>query len=34
MGRKVSEISIIPFSKYDDVMGGLLPSEAQFYSND
>lgn len=34
MGKRRSEISIIPFNKNDDLSGGLLPSEIQFYSHD
>lgn len=32
MGRKRSEISMTPFNQSEDVLGGLLPVEAQFYS--
>lgn len=31
MGRKRSEISIIPFNQTTDAMGAFLTTEAQFY---
>lgn len=34
MGRKRSEIAIIPFSKNDELVGGLLPGEVLFYLQD
>lgn len=34
MGRKRSEISIIPFNQTTDAMAVLLPTEAQFYLHD
>jgi hypothetical protein len=34
MGRRRSEISIIPFNQNNETMGGLLNSEAQFYAHD
>ena len=34
MGRKRSEIAIVPFNKNDEFAGGLLPSETLFYSHD
>jgi hypothetical protein len=32
MGRKRSEISMMPFNQSENAMGALLPVEAQFYS--
>lgn len=34
MGRRRSEISIIPFLQNDELHGGLLKSEAHFYAHD